>query len=87
MAAPIITSVTIEPDPVPAGSQATITVNAYDPDQGEFTVTGTVTDSAGTEVPFSATGRTSDPLVYEAVVDVGTLTHDTVLGNVFYWTA
>ena len=55
MAAPIITSVTVNPDPVPPGETATIEVTAYDPDEGAFTVTGTVTDTAGNATTFTAT--------------------------------
>ena len=87
MAAPIIQSVTVTPNPVPSGQTATITVNAYDPDEGTFKIDGTVTDQAGNVANFSATGRTSDPLSYEAEVDVGTLTQDNDRPNVFYWTA
>jgi len=87
MTAPIIDQVTVTPDPVPVGGTATVTILAHDPDEITYTITGTVTDSTGNETPFTAEARTSDPLVYTATTDVGTLTQDDSQPNVYYWKA
>ena len=87
MAAPIIDSVTITPDPVPVGGTAVVTIVAHDPDEVTYTIAGTVTDSSGNQTPFTAEARTSDPLTYAASVDVGVLTQDDSQPNVFYWKA
>jgi len=87
MAAPIIDSVTVYPDPVSVGGTATVTIIAHDPDEVTYTITGTVTDSTGNETPFTAEALTSDPLTYTATTDVGTLTQDDSQPNVFHWTA
>jgi hypothetical protein len=86
MTAPIVTDILITPNPVPTGGTARIEIVAHDPDEGAFTVTGTVTDAAGNAATFTATGRTTDPLTFEAAVDIGTLTQDMATPNVFYWT-
>ena len=84
MANPIIDSITIEPNPIPTGQEALVTILAHDPDALTLTVNATVTDSSGNTTEVSATATTSDPLTYTATTDVGTLTQDDSQPNVFH---
>lgn len=86
MAAPIIDSVTVTPDPVPEGESAIVRIAAHDPDATVVNVTGTATDSTGASSPFSGQFSRSDPLTYEAAVDVGHLMQDQTDPSVFVWT-
>lgn len=84
MAAPVISSITVAPDPVPTGQTATITIEASDPDARTVTFTAVVTDSAGNQTSGQGTFTTSDPLTYSVTVDSGTIT-PTAEPNVFTW--
>lgn len=71
MATPTINAITVEPQTIAPGGQATITVDAVDPDSQEVTVSVTVTDAAGNTGTGSAKVRISDPLTYSASVPDG----------------
>jgi len=84
MAAPIIDSITVSPDPVPTGQTATITVIAHDPDQTTQVFTVIVRDAAGNEsTPGTVQINIADPITYEGSVSGGTVTHNGA--GVFTW--
>lgn len=69
MAAPVLESITVDPEVIPPGGTATITVVASDGDNRTATVTITGTDSTGATVTGEATIRISDPVTVVATVD------------------
>lgn len=85
MAKPVIGDVTITPDPVPEGQQATITVAATDPDTRQVAAEATVVDDTGRVLRQSFTFRVSDALTYSVTVDSGTVTQDPTDPSQFVW--
>lgn len=84
MAAPIIDSITVSPDPVPTGQTAVITILAHDTDAQVVTFDVTVTDSAGNTATGQISSSVSDPLTYAVTASVGTITQGAA-PNEFVW--
>ena len=85
MAKPLIGGVSITPDPVPEGQQATIEISATDPDTRQVNAEATVVDDAGQVLRKSFTFRVSDALAYSVSVDSGTVTQDPTDPSMFIW--
>lgn len=62
MAAPIITSATLDKTTIKPGGSAVLTVVATDPDNRVITFGITATDGTGTSVPATATLTVGDPV-------------------------
>ena len=86
MAAPIIQTISITPDPVPVGQQATIIIDAYDPDASVVSADVIVTDSQGNQQIGSGSFTVSDPLTFQVTVNSGSVSQDAANPNVWYWT-
>lgn len=84
MAAPVIDSITVSPDPVPAGQTATITVVAHDSDATSVTFDVTVTDSQGNTASGQIASSVADALTFAVAASSGTVT-PTGQPNVFSW--
>ena len=85
MAAPIITAITVVPDPIPVGQGATVTVEAFDPDASTVHLSVVVTDSQGNPQTGQTVMTVSDPLTYQVTADQGTVTQDATNPAVWYW--
>lgn len=85
MSAPLIGEVRVNPNPVPTGQQATITVVASDPDGRQILAEATVMDTAGQVAKKSFTFTVSDPLTYTVSVDTGVVAQDPSDPAVFIW--
>jgi len=85
MARPLIGNVSITPDPVPEGQQATIGITATDPDTRQVTAEATAVDDAGHVLRKSFTFRVSDALTYAVSVDSGIVTQDPNDPTHFIW--
>jgi len=70
MAAPVITSIVLNPDTIPPGGTTVVTINAFDPDSTSATLAGTATDVAGNLTAKQVVLKISDPLTY-ALAEVG----------------
>ena len=64
MAAPVISSITVVPDPVLPGGTTVVTINATDPDSTAVTLVGTATDAAGAATPQNVVITIQDVLTY-----------------------
>lgn len=90
MAAPIIDSVDVSPATIAPGEQATITIDARDPDSVTVDLGAEVFDADGDKTGQSASLRIEDPLSYalsEASGPGGTIEQDPDQPNVWYYTA
>lgn len=84
MANPIIDSITVNPDPVPTGQSATVTIVAHDSDAQAVTFNVTVTDAQGNTASGQISSAVTDPLTYQVTANVGTVTQGGQ-PNVFLW--
>lgn len=86
MPGPTVSEIRVDPNPVPTGQKATITVVAFDPDGREIAAEATVIDRTGQAARKSFTFTVSDPLTFQASTDVGAVTQDPDDPAVFVWT-
>ena len=84
MAAPVINSITVVPDPVLTGQTATITIDASDPDATTVNFTVVVSDAAGNQATGVIPLVISDPLTYSVTASSGTVLPGGS-PNVFTW--
>ena len=85
MSDPVIRGISVDPPVVAPGGSCTITVDAFDPDDGTFTVEVRVRDSSGNQIVGTAAGSVKDTLSYEAIADRGTITAGSQ-SHIFIWT-
>lgn len=87
MPSPTIGEIRVDPNPVPAGQQAIITVVAFDSDGREIAAEATVIDPTGQTARKIFTFTVSDPLTFQASTDTGTVSQDPDDPAVFVWTS
>lgn len=73
MSTPVIRSISVNPPVVPPGGSATITVDAFDPDDGVATIKIEFTDGSGNKTEGEATIAVKDSLSASATTDRGTI--------------
>lgn len=87
MSKPVIRGVTVDPRTVAPGGQATVTIDAFDPDSRTVTCSAEVTDSAGNTATATTNLTVGDPLTYSLTTDdpgIESITQDPQQPNLFH---